>query len=204
MNKIILKGMIRNIEHSHNVKEIEYQKAELIVPRTDGEDDVLDLKFKRYANQYTEGQIVWLQGNVRSYSQKLDTGKNKVELYVFTYFDIPDVGKDDQELINQFQLDGKVCKVDKLRKNKDGKDSFHFILANNIYTKDKRTRIDTYVPCVCFGELARKLSQTLKVSDSISLTGQLHSRTYKKYHENGEMEIKTAHEAVVMSYESIN
>lgn len=46
MNKIILKGMIRNIEHSHNVKEIEYQKAELIVPRTDGEDDVLDLKFK--------------------------------------------------------------------------------------------------------------------------------------------------------------
>ena len=119
MNKIILKGMIRNIEHSHNVKEIEYQKAELIVPRTDGEDDVLDLKFKRYANQYTEGQIVWLQGNVRSYSQKLDTGKNKVELYVFTYFDIPDVGKDDQELINQFQLDGKVCKVDKLRKNKE-------------------------------------------------------------------------------------
>lgn len=204
MNKIILKGMIRNIEHSHTVKEIEYQKAELIVPRSDGEDDVLDLKFKRYANGYTEGQIVWLQGNIRSYSKKLDTGKNKVELYVFTYFDIPEVGPEDEELINNFDLDGKVCKIDKLRKSKDGKDSFHFILANNIFTNDNRNRIDTYVPCVCFGDMARKLSSELHVGDSVKLTGQLHSRTYKKYSDNGDMEIKTAHEAVVTSYESIN
>ena len=196
--------MIRNIEHSHTVKEIEYQKAELIVPRSDGEDDVLDLKFKRYANGYTEGQIVWLQGNIRSYSKKLDTGKNKVELYVFTYFDIPEAGPDDTELINEFELDGKVCKIDKLRKNKDGKESLHFILANNIFTNNNKTRIDTYVPCVCFGEIARKLSSELHVSDAVKLKGRLHSRTYKKYHENGDMEIKTAHEAVVTSYESIN
>ena len=85
MNKISLKGMIRNIEYSHNVEDIEYQKAELIVPRSDGEDDVLNLKFKRYSNQYLEGQIVSLQGNIRSYSQKLEGGKNKVETF-FTIF----------------------------------------------------------------------------------------------------------------------
>lgn len=204
MNKISLKGMIRNIEYSHNVEDIEYQKAELIVPRTDGEDDVLNLKFKRYSNQYTEGQIVSLLGNIRSYSQKLADGKNKVELYVFTYFDIPETDENDLELINHFEIDGKVCKIDKLRKNKDGKESFHFILANNIFVEDRNTRIDTYLPCVCFGELARKLSKELKVSDSIMLKGQLHSRTYKKYYENGEMEIKTAHEAVISDYESIN
>ena len=204
MNKISLKGMIRNIEYSHNVEDIEYQKAELIVPRTDGEDDVLNLKFKRYSNQYTEGQIISLLGNIRSYSQKLADGKNKVELYVFTYFDIPETDENDLELINHFEIDGKVCKIDKLRKNKDGKESFHFILANNIFVEDRNTRIDTYLPCVCFGELARKLSKELKVSDSIMLKGQLHSRTYKKYYENGEMEIKTAHEAVISDYESIN
>ena len=200
MNKIILKGMIRNIEHSHNVKEIEYQKAELIVPRTDGEDDVLDLKFKRYANQYTEGQIVWLQGNVRSYSQKLDTGKNKVELYVFTYFDIPDVGKDDQELINQFQLDGKVCKVDKLRKNKDGKDSFHFILANNIISKERNQKLNNYIPMTAWGNCAKEIEK-LHISDKIKVKGQLHSRTYKKILPDGELEFRTAHEGVVTEFE---
>ena len=204
MNKISLKGMIRNIEYSHNVEDIEYQKAELIVPRSDGEDDVLNLKFKRYSNQYLEGQIVSLQGNIRSYSQKLEGGKNKVELYVFTYFDIPETDENDQELINQFEIDGKVCKVDKLRKNKEGKESFHFILANNIFVEDRKTRIDTYLPCVCFGECAKKLSKVLKVSDYIILKGQLHSRTYKKYYENGEMEIKTAHEAVISSYEGLD
>lgn len=204
MNKISLKGMLRSIEYSHNVGDIEYQKAELIVPRTDGEDDVLNLKFKRYSNQYTEGQIVSLQGNIRSYSQKLADGKNKVELYVFTYFDIPETDENDLELINHFEIDGKVCKLDKLRKNKDGKESFHFILANNIFVEDRSTRIDTYLPCVCFGELARKLSKELKVSDFIAIKGKLHSRTYRKYYENGEMEIKTAHEAVISDYESIN
>lgn len=204
MNKISLKGMIRNIEYSHNIEDIEYQKAELIVPRTDGEDDVINLKFKRYSNQYTDGQIVSLKGNIRSYSQRLEGGKNKVELYVFTYFDIPETDENDHELINYFELDGKVCKIDKLRKNQEGKESFHFILANNIFVEDKNTRIDTYLPCVCFGECARKLSKELSVGDPIYVKGQLHSRTYRKYYDNGEMEIKTAHEAVISSYESVS
>ena len=204
MNKISLKGMIRNIEYSHNIEDIEYQKAELIVPRTDGEDDVINLKFKRYSNQYTDGQIVSLKGNIRSYSQRLEGGKNKVELYVFTYFDIPETDENDHELINYFELDGKVCKIDKLRKNQEGKESFHFILANNIFVEDKNTRIDTYLPCVCFGECARKLSKELSVGDPIYVKGQLHSRTYRKYYDNGDMEIKTAHEAVISSYESVS
>lgn len=204
MNKISLKGMIRNIEYSHNIEDIEYQKAELIVPRTDGEDDVINLKFKRYSNQYIDGQIVSLKGNIRSYSQRLEGGKNKVELYVFTYFDIPETDENDHELINYFELDGKVCKIDKLRKNQEGKESFHFILANNIFVEDKNTRIDTYLPCVCFGECARKLSKELSVGDPIYVKGQLHSRTYRKYYDNGDMEIKTAHEAVVTSCENVN
>lgn len=204
MNKISLKGMIRNIEYSHNIEDIEYQKAELIVPRTDGEDDVINLKFKRYSNQYTDGQIVSLKGNIRSYSQRLEGGKNKVELYVFTYFDIPETDENDHELINYFELDGKVCKIDKLRKNSDGKESFHFILANNIFVEDKNTRIDTYLPCVCFGECARRLSKELSVGDSVYIKGQLHSRTYRKYYDNGDMEIKTAHEAVITSCENVN
>ena len=204
MNKISLKGMIRNIEYSHNIEDIEYQKAELIVPRNDGEDDVINLKFKRYSNQYTDGQIVSLKGNIRSYSQRLEGGKNKVELYVFTYFDIPETDENDHELINYFELDGKVCKIDKLRKNQEGKESFHFILANNIFVEDKNTRIDTYLPCVCFGECARKLSKELSVGDPIYVKGQLHSRTYRKYYDNGDMEIKTAHEAVISSYESVS
>ena len=44
----------------------------------------------------------------------------------------------------------------------------------------------------------------LKISDKVSIEGELHSRTYKKTLDNGEIEIKTAHELVVTNLEIIN
>ena len=84
MNKIILKGLITNIKPSHKIKDIEYDQADLIVPRKDGKEDIIALKFKKFSNRYSSDTSVELTGNVRSYSQKLDSGKNKVSLYVFT------------------------------------------------------------------------------------------------------------------------
>ena len=54
MNQIKLKGVLRNIEYSHTINGTDYQKAELVVKRPDGDDDVLSLRFKQYSNKPTQ------------------------------------------------------------------------------------------------------------------------------------------------------
>ena len=77
MNKIILKGLIRNIEYSHNIQDIEFCKAELVTHQDNGKENVINLKFKRFSNPYQDGDEVSLIGNIRTYSQKLEN-KNRV------------------------------------------------------------------------------------------------------------------------------
>ena len=86
MNKINVKGILKNIQPSHTINDIEYDKADLVVTRKDGKEDILNIRFKKFSNPYKDNQEVSIIGNVRSYSQHLDNGKNKVELYIFTYF----------------------------------------------------------------------------------------------------------------------
>lgn len=140
MNKITLKGIIKNIQYSHNIQDIEYYKANLIVPRENGKEDIVDLKFKRFSCPYKENDEVSLVGNVRTFSEK-DGGKNKVNLYVFTYFDLPN-----EEENNLVELDGRICKKSAIRKTKDGKDVLNFILANNI--SNNGSSLNAYIPLV--------------------------------------------------------
>ena len=123
MNEIKLKGFLRNIEYSHSINTTDYYKADLIVPRNDGKEDVLNLRFKQFANPYENNQEIELKGNIRSFSQVGEGGKNKVTIYVFTYFDIPEVESNDSDVINEFELDGRICKMDDLRITKSGKES---------------------------------------------------------------------------------
>ena len=40
MNKIQLSGIIKDIKYSHNIQDIEYYKANLLVPRDNGKEDI--------------------------------------------------------------------------------------------------------------------------------------------------------------------
>jgi hypothetical protein len=141
MNKIILKGFIRNIEYSHNIQDIEFCKAELISQQDSGKENIINLKFKRFSNPYKEGQEISLLGNIRTYSQRLEN-KNKVEVYVFTYFDLPE----DESTNNIVEIDGRICKKGELRKTQKGKDVIDFIIANNLKTDNQS--LNCYIPCV--------------------------------------------------------
>ena len=200
MNEIKLKGFLRNIEYSHSINTTDYYKADLIVPRNDGKEDVLNLRFKQFANPYENNQEIELKGNLRSFSQLGEDGKNKVTIYVFTYFDIPEVDSNDSDVINEFELDGRICKIDDLRITKNGKESVHFILANNIISKERNQKLNNYIPMTAWGNCAKEISK-LQVSDKIKVKGQLHSRTYKKVLDDGEIEFRTAHEGVVTEFE---
>ena len=196
MNKIQLRGVIENITYSHTIGTTDYDKAEIIVPKYNGED-ILQLRFKHYSNIYNNGDSVTLLGNIRSYSEKLEN-KNKVHLYVFTYFDKPE-DDTEEEVWNSFEVDGRICKIDDLRTSVNGKQNIHFILANNIISKHTHQKLNTYIPMVAFGDTAKEIAK-LQVSDRIQVTGKLNSREYVKKLENGISETKMAYEGIVSSF----
>jgi hypothetical protein len=193
MNEIKLCGTIRNIEYSHSVGDIDYDKANLIVQRENGVDDVVNLRFKKFSNLYKDGETVSLVGNVRSYSQRLQNGKNKVDIYVFTYFDSPE----EDDISNGFVIDGRICKMDEMRILPNGKKIIHFIVANNLVTGEGK-KLNSYLPCVAWGKTAQEIS-TMNVNDCVKISGRLQSREYKKYISADDFEIRVAHELYVDS-----
>lgn len=198
MNTIRLKGVIRDIQESHKINDIEFCRAHLVVPKKNGLEDLLNIRFKKYSNPYVDDQVITLSGNVRSYSSKLDSGKNKVELYVFTYFDQPDLDENDQEYTNYLELDGRICKIDHIRDSKTGKKNIHFIIANNLIVSNGAKKLNSYIPCIAWGDLAEQIAG-LTVNTPLQLAGALHSREYKKYMPDGTFEFRIAHEVEVTS-----
>lgn len=203
MNTITLRGVLRNIRPSHTIKDIEFSKAEMLVKRADGKEDVLNVRFKKFSNPYTEGQEAEFTGNIRSYSQQIGD-KNKVEIYVFTYFDKPENETEDElEKNNIFHVSGRICKTDGIRKTANGKVNVHFILANNLIVGDNKQKLNSYLPCIAWGKFAKEIGK-LNVNDEIEIRGELHSREYKKTLENGEIEVRIAHELLVTEIISYN
>ena len=201
MNNIYLKGLLTNIKPSHVIEDVEYNKADLVVKRQDGKEDVLNLRFKKYSLPYKEDHEIELVGNVRSYSKKLGD-KNKIDIYVFTYFDRPEPKDVEDGINNRVTIDGRICKIDTMRKTQAGKRNIHFILANNLCLKDTDKKLNSYIPCVAWGKLAKEISE-MSVNDKVTLKGELHSREYKKKISEDEFEIRVAHEFVINNIERV-
>lgn len=199
MNLIKLKGYIKDASFSHEISNIRYGKANLIVPKQNEEEDILTLVYKEHINHYSNGDFIELKGNIRSFSRRLDSGKNKVDIYVFTYFDIPKFSDESQN--NEVELDGRICKMGELRDYVNGTKSLSFTLANNIFLENNKKKINNYLPVVCWEQNAEEISN-LNVGDKIKIKGKLHSRTYKKYVDNN-LEFKTAHEIVLEEFEKV-
>lgn len=204
MNTINVKGILKNIQFSHTINDVEYDKADLVVTRKDGKEDILNLRFKKFSNRYKEGSEISILGNLRSYSKQLDNGKNKVDLYIFTYFDPACLDDNDEEIVNEFKIDGRICKIDPIRTTQDGKTNIHFIVANNLIIEESNQKLNSYLPCIAWGKLAKEISN-LKVNDKVEISGELHSREYKKIIdvETGEYEFRIAHECVIKKFDQI-
>lgn len=187
MNNIKLTGIIDNIEFSHMIQGIEFYKATLLTKNEKGKEDLINLKFKRFSCPYKNGDLVSLQGNIRTYSKQLSNGKNVVYVYAFTYFDMPEVPE-----INKVFIDGKICKISPLRKTKNGKDVVDLILANNIELPGEKS-LSCYIPVVAWGANAKKLAKC-NIGDYLDITGTLIAREYKKRISENDFEIRIAYE----------
>lgn len=200
MNCTRLKGYLKNIVPSHNIRDIEFSKGDMLVRRPDGKEDTISVRFKKFSlpKTFTEGDEIEFVGNLRSYSQKIDENHSKVSVYVFTYFDVP--APLDVEVNNIVCLDGRICKKADLRRTKDGKSNIHFTIANNIEAGDQK--LNSYIPCAAWGKLAKEVDK-LNVGDKVYVCGELHSREFKKYTSDDEYEIGIAHECVIDKIEVI-
>ena len=197
-NKIILDGVIRNIEYSHTSNGIDYDKAQLVCKRDGCPDvDLINIKFKKFTNKYKDGDYVSITGNIRSYSRK-ENGKNKVDIYAFTYFDKP---SDVVENSNEFVLEGTICKTFDIRKSGNNSCQHQFIIANNLISRETHKKLNSYLPVVSFNDNAVALSR-LPVNTQLRIKGRLQSREYKKKIDNS-VEIKIAHELIVREFEVI-
>lgn len=201
MNEIVLKGIVRNIQPSHEVNGIEYLQAEIITQRKDGKEDSNIIKFKKHINKFKELDTAELVGSIRSYTKSMPNGKNKVYVYVFTYQDPPNQMQLESNDSNHFNVDGRICKIEELRTTSVGKQNLHFTIANNIFTPNNQ-KINNYLPVTCWGSLAKKVSE-MNVNDKVMLSGELHSRTYSTIAEDGEKEFRVAHELLLTNIEMI-
>jgi primosomal replication protein N len=192
MNFIYLRGIVKNIRYSHTIGDTVFNKADLIVKRPDGREDLIILKFKEFSLSTREDIEIELVGNIRSFSQQVD-GRNKVEIYVFSYFDTIDT---QYETSNIATIVGKICKKDTLRKTLGGKHYIHFIVANNIVTEDGQ-KLNSYIPCVAWGKMAKEIESDYLVGDDVHMEGQLQSREYKKKISEEEIELRIAHEMTI-------
>lgn len=196
MNKIILSGIIKNIKDSHTIGDIEYSKANIVIPREDSKEDIVEVKFKKYTLKAKEGDTLTFVGNLRTYSQKLEN-KNKVNLYVYTYFDSPeeDIAEGSTNIV---ELDGYICKKSALRKTAQGKDVIDFIIANNLETSTKI--LNCYIPSVAWGKIAKEID-SMSIGQYIKIKGRLQSREYKKFINENDYEIRVAHELSISEIE---
>ena len=199
MNNVMLRGTLRDIEHSHDIGDISFSKANLISRRANGQEDIINIRFKSFCNKYKDNDEVVLTGNIRSYSYKVANDRNKVLIYVFTYFDEPQDAVDDSNVV---YIDGRICKLNQLRHNRSGKDNIHFILANNLKPENNDKRLNSYIPCIAWGSVAKKISE-MSVNTKLQIKGELHSREHKKVHPDGEVEFRVAHELLVTDCEVI-
>ena len=202
MNKALLRGIIKNIQYSHNIQDVEYYKADLITKPKDGIEYTIPVKFKKFCNKYKENDEIELVGNIRSYS-RIEDGKNRVNIYVFTYQDElkdEDHLPDDQN--NVFEISGRICKKSDLKVNSSGKCSIIFTIANNLFVADDH-KLNSYLPCVAFGKVAKYLNN-LEIGAKIRIEGYIRSREYKKRLDNNDYVIRIAHELVIKDCEEID
>ena len=197
INSIKLRGILKEIEPSHDIDGVSFSRAKLICKRSSGQEDTINLSFKSFSNRNKENTEVALTGNIRSYSRKTESNSNRVTIYVFTYFD--DI-EDELDSNNVAVITGRVCKMNELRKTRTGKHNVHFIVANNLISNDNSKRLNSYIPCIAWGNIAKQIAQ-LPVNTKIKLDGELHSREHTKSYDNGDVEIRVAHEFLVTSFE---
>lgn len=194
-NHISLMGQVgEDPVRSHENHGVVYYRFPLCVCRLSGAEDVLNVVVSELLLRQVpveKGQLLAVDGEVRSYNNRSGTGS---KLVITVYARSMEPGQGEHK--NELTLAGVLCKTPVVRRTPLGREICDIMLAVN----RKYGRAD-YLPCIAWGGLAAWCGQ-LDIGDGLKLHGRLQSREYTK-EENGETVCRTAFEVSIMSLEPL-
>ena len=194
VNQAVLSGRAAQAPQlSHVNHGVRYYIFPLEVQRLSGTADVLNV----VASQQTleacpvlPGGYYTAKGEVRSFNNRAGVGSR----LVITFF-AKSLSPAQDAPQNLLRLSGTLCKPTTLRRTPLGREICDLLLAvNRSYGRSD------YLPCIAWGALARSCAR-LGTGDTLSLTGRLQSRKYRKVLAEGEEEERTAYEISVLNLE---
>ena len=162
----------------------------LRVERLSGYADVLRIVVPErvlYAADLDEGGMLWVRGQVRSYSEHTPDGRR---LRIFVFADRLECRE--AQPLNDVELTGTLCKPPILRRTPLGREICDLMLSVR-----RNVRRSDYLPVIAWGRTARMLAEA-NGGDLLELTGRLQSREYVTTL-SGESVRRTAYEISVLS-----
>lgn len=195
-NRIIAAGRLEGAPVlSHEVMNEPFYTGTLAVKRLSGAVDRLPVTLpgKLLACvPATEGQLLTVSGQVRSYNKVVDgAGRLMVTLFVQSLSEARE-----SDTLNKVTLVGALCKPPIYRSTPFGREICDMMLAvNRAFGKSD------YIPCIAWGRNAQYAAR-FGVGEKICLTGRLQSREYQKLMDSGEYITRSAYEVSAFTLES--
>ncbi len=188
LNEVLLEGTAHTSpEWSHDNHGTRFYRFFLAVPRLSGQTDVLPVLMPAsLLSQVTEGQMLRIAGQLRSFNNRSGIG-NRLVLTVYAREILPGDGTP----CNLIRLSGALCKEPVFRRTPLGRSICDLMLA----VPRRYSRAD-YLPVIAWGQLAVRASR-LSVGDTLTLEGRIQSRTYHKVTDHG-TEDRVAYEVSMM------
>ena len=186
-NRIVAAGRLESAPlFSHEVMNEPFYAGTLLVKRLSGAMDKIPVTIpgKILPPQSAIGQLMLLQGQVRSYNKVVDgAGRLMVTMFVQSMFPT-----EENETLNKVGLTGALCKPPVYRSTPFGREICDMMLAvNRAFGKSD------YIPCIAWGRNAQYAAR-FHVGDHLRITGRLQSREYQKLLENGQYLVRNAYE----------
>lgn len=197
-SRVEVRGRLAKLNFSHKVKEREFYRGILVVPRESGKVDEVPVCISEELKCNCEiGETYLVKGSFRSHNNVDASGKAKLDLFVFAdeihrIFAVPELSETNS--INLITMDGFICKAPVYRRTPLGREITDIILAVN-----RGNNKSSYIPCVCWGDTARFVRDCANVGTEVIVNGRIQSRAYEKKNEDGSVVEKIAYEVSVSS-----
>ena len=173
-NKVFIQGEIDSLpEFDHAVKEDEFYKFNLKIPRLSGQCDIIPVTIPKRMQQimnFELGKQISIRGQFRSYN-KLENEKSRLILTVFAKEIGEYVDGHDNNII---ELDGYICKPVVYRVTPLNREICDVLLAVN-----RSNNKSDYIPCIAWGSNAQIVGN-LDVPERLKIVGRIQSREYNK------------------------
>lgn len=185
-NTVLLRGeLIELPAFSHENHGKQFDRFSMEVQRLSGVRDQVNVIAAHGLLENldpTAGDMVEVEGQMRSYNNRSGQGRRLVITVYATRVEITD-----GEPENRVYLKGRICREPVYRRTPLGREICDVMLA----VERKYGRTD-YLPCILWGSLARMAADCPK-GTMLWIQGRLQSRTYVKQLEEGSEE-RTAYE----------